>query len=153
MRKRPGRGGALLAVSLLTVPIAACGDDDSAAPPLSAAQLVEQAEAVCADVNDVISVAAGQAFGAGEPTPEQAEDFFNVVVTETTRAHAALSALSAPDELATEWEALLDELAEVNDALETGGARAFSDSEDDPFAGVDERFAALDMPTCADDGE
>ena len=58
-----------MASIVLTVAMSACGEDDDDAAAVQSFR--DRANGVCAEAGVAIGAAVGEAFQAGEPTPEQ----------------------------------------------------------------------------------
>ncbi len=80
----PRRAGPLILASIaLTVLVSACGEDGDDAAAVQSFR--DQANGVCAEAGVAIGAAIGEAFQAGEPTPEQLQAALDTVVTVSRR--------------------------------------------------------------------
>jgi hypothetical protein len=133
---------------------AACGDDDD---PLSEADFLETANAVCDDVSDDMDAAAEDAFGdrSGDPDPEEVAAFFEEdMIPLIQRQIDELDDLEPPAELEDEVDELIstaeEELEQMVDDIEDD-PEAFAANDDDPFARTNAMAADLGLTSCDGD--
>jgi hypothetical protein len=141
---------------------AACGGDDddsdaastttetTAGEALSQADFVEQANAICGDVNDQVS-----GLFTADPTQlseDEQADVVNQLVDITRDGADQLEALTPPEDIADDYADVLQAIRDDADVVEQQGADFFA-NEDDPFADVNTRFSDLGLDVCATDGD
>jgi hypothetical protein len=144
----------LLAGLLATGLIAAgCGGDDDdddggdGGEALSKEEFVAEANQVCQAGNAELDAAGNEAFGEGEPTPQEQEEF----VTETAVPNIQgqiddIRALGIPEGDEDEVNGFLDEAEAVIDEAEADPQTFF---QGDPFAEVNDDLTAYGLTTCA----
>jgi hypothetical protein len=163
----------LLIVALAAALIAAgCGDDDDdeATTPATTeeaatgatgatgaadvsperAELIEQADEICAEGDRQIDAEAQEVFGGSQQEPPAAEQ--EAFVTETVIPNIQnqldqLRELDPPEEDADEFNAILDEAQAALDELEQDPG-AFVGGGEDPFAEVNQRAREFGLQDC-----
>lgn len=167
---RPLRTG--IAVALLaSLALGACGDD---AEPLSKADFVEEADAICADhsaqVEGVMEEAWTTAEGLDENDPDDREALFTALAAAADDAEPimasqidALRALEPPTADRELIDGMLDDLeAAVADFVQTTGDAADGDElaaaritngSDDPFGDVNRQAREYGLTVCGMDDE
>lgn len=171
----PTRIPLILIIALATALIAAgCGGDDdedttttpteettatgetgatgAADVPPERAELVEEANAVCAEGNDDIDAAAQKQFGDSQQEPPAAEQeafFTDTVLPSVQDQIDEIRALEtdAPEEDVDELNGILDEAESVVDDLEQDPS-ALSEGAD-PFADVNQQLDEFGLTECA----
>ena len=155
--------GLLLAGGLAAGTVVACGDDD--AEPLTRAEYIEQADAICADtMQQIVPIFESVWSDIGSVDEESDQDFvfvrFDQAIDELMphldRQHEQISALVPPEEerelfeeLLADQQAAFDEFDELVDAAVAGdvSAREALDSSD-PIEDVDRRIRAEGFEVC-----
>jgi hypothetical protein len=126
------------------------GCTDSSAPTLTAAQLIEQGNAICAAGNERME-AAWQAESPDEmPSGAAAESVYDTVVVEVQGMVDGLRALQPPAELEADYTAMLAEADTAMTTLREAGAENFFAMEEDPFAKANEIAIRIGLNVCGE---
>ena len=145
------RSVAGLCVAALAVVVCGCGDDEER---LSSEEFLEQGNAICASVNDELD-AAFEALGDSQPSTDELVSLFADTVVPNVRAEIDdLRELNPPDELQEEARQLFDDADAAIDEIEQlieDDPEAFFESDEDPFADVNERATELGLVECGGD--
>lgn len=146
------RSIAVLCVAALAVAAAGCGDDDER---LSSEEFLEQGNAICANSNDELD-AAFEELGNDQPSTDEAVSLFEDTFVPTVRAQLDdLRELNPPEELEDESSQLFDDvdaaIGEIEQMIEDD-PEAFFESDENPFADVNERATELGLVECGGDG-
>ena len=104
----------------------------------------DKANGVCVEAGAAI----GEAFQAGEPTPEQLQSALDTVVTVSRSQFDDIEALDAPASIEDDVDAMLAEGRAATDVAEAQGV-AFFANEDDPWAKAGEMAADLGLDACS----
>jgi hypothetical protein len=167
----PRRIPLILIAALAAALIAGCGGDDDEEPTttpteeaatgatgatgaadvsLERAELIEQADEICAEGDRQIDAEAQEVFGGSQQEPPAAEQ--EAFVTETVIPNIQnqidqLRDLDPPEEDAEEFTAILDEAQSALDDLEQDPG-AFVGGGEDPFAEVNQRAREFGLRDC-----
>ena len=136
----------VVAISLVAVVgLTACGDD---AEPLTEEEFAEQGNALC----DEGSGAAEEIFTDldDEPTEEELDAAIGEFADEIDEQIDAIRDLDAPEEIAGDVDAALDQAADDVEGLREQGAAALESSED-PFAASRPLLNEVGLTSCAED--
>lgn len=128
---------------LLGTFVAACGDDDGA----TEAEFRQQASVIICEGDQEIGAAMGEAFGGGEPTPEQMTEALASIVSASRSQADSIGALAVPASLADEVEAMLEEWRSAVTVAEEQGL-GFFESDDDPWAETAAMAEDLGLESC-----
>lgn len=137
-----------LAIGMLA--LAACGGDSDSQEALPEAEFVETADGICAAAAEKIDEELTSIFENAESVADLSEENFATIADVAGGAYEGmLSELRdiAPEDKVDEWNSLLDDLETVTDQL-TEDPAEFLASEDNPFAGLDEKAADLGLEVC-----
>jgi hypothetical protein len=147
------RSVAGLCVAALAVVACGCGGDDE--EPLSSEEFLAQGNAICASVNDELD-AAFEALGDSEPSTDELVSLFADTLVPNIRAEIDdLRELNPPDELQDEARQLFDDADAAIDEIEQqieDDPEAFFESDEDPFADVNQRATAMGLVECGNEG-
>jgi hypothetical protein len=139
-------------VAALAVVAGGCGDDEE---QLSSEEFLEQGNAICASVNDELD-AVFEALGDSEPSTDELVSLFADTVVPNIRAEIDdLRELNPPDELQEEASQLFDDADAAIDEIEQmieDDPEAFVESDEDPFADINERATEMGLVECGDEG-
>jgi hypothetical protein len=155
MRRAGSRVAALAAVAVFV--FAGCsGDDDDGGGDVTEAEYQEAANKICADGSDELE-AAGEEASADLGADATAEDYANVIVNTALPLLREqiddLKALELPNENGEAYTDLYNDLEDAVDNLEQmakDDPEALLSLEEDPFADVGNRAAALGLADCGD---
>jgi hypothetical protein len=148
---RTHRLAALALFSLVAGAAVGCGEEEDR---LTAAELAEQGNAICADVSEEFEAAFADV-GDEEPTPEQMQAFAATAAEITGDAIARFEDLEPPEDLEQDWDDTLEAARAANAQLEEAGedadaAAALLSSEEDPFAEVNAGLEGVGITACSE---
>ncbi|MFN0091409.1 MAG: hypothetical protein ACKVWR_14260 [Acidimicrobiales bacterium] len=143
IRTRALLGSAALPLALAT---AACGEDR-----LSRSEFIEQANGVCVQNSAHIASLFAQASAGGEPGPQEMQTALDGTVRASRAAIEALRQLEEPAELSADVDRLLTEATEATDTMQSQGL-AYFDSDDNPWAPMNDAARAIGLDACVNDG-
>lgn len=143
---RPLVAAAILAAGTV---LAACGGDDEAtADTLTAAEFIEQANALCTTESQAIGEVIGPLFSGGAPSPEDQQAALDKVVALSRGLATDIGALAEPSSLTADVDALVHNLdSGTDEAAEQTGADFFG-SDDDPWAEATVLAKDLGLDAC-----
>jgi hypothetical protein len=145
----------LAALALLALPAGAavgCGDEEDR---LTAAELAEQGNGICEDVDEEFEAAFAEV-GDEEPTPDQMQEFAATAAQITGDAIARFEDLEPPEDLEQDWNDTLEAARAAHAQLEDAGespeaAAALFSSEEDPFDEVNAGLEGVGITACSDE--
>jgi hypothetical protein len=141
--------------ALLLVGAAACGGDDDG-DALSQEEFVRQGNAICAEGNETLDAAIEEAFGdlqeGEEPSADEiAEVFQESGIPSIQKQIDDLGDLEPPENMSDDVDQLLDDAQAALDDLEEqieDDPNAFLNSDEDPFADVNQQAGELGLTEC-----
>jgi hypothetical protein len=145
---------AALALSAVALLAAGCGGDDEApdttvGTPLSKADFIAQADAICAEGSDTIDAAAAEEFGTSRPSPEEGAAFVEDVVIPTLEDEAnQIDELGPPNGDVDDVEALVEGLRGAIEEVEDNPEGILDGSARSTFADVNELAADYGLKEC-----
>lgn len=143
-----------IAIVIGTITVTACGSDSSA---LSADEFRTEANKICdegAERLEELGQDLADSFEGDEaPSEEAISDAMTEILDEIEDQIADLRALEGPDDLESDVNDVLDDaisaLDDLRDQLEEDPMSVL-ESEEDPFADVNERLTELDLEKCGE---
>jgi hypothetical protein len=115
------------------------------------AELIEEADAICAEGDKEIDAVAEETFANGEPSAADQEAFIeDTVVPNIQDQLDQLSELDPPAEDAEEFQSIIDNAQSALDEL-ANDPSALSGQGDDPFADVNEQAQEFGLRACGGD--
>ena len=144
---------AAVALAVIGLAVAGCGDDDKEA--LTEEAFLEQGNAICAAGNERIDAQFEEQFPTEESfqDEEALADFKDVLEDDIDGQIDDLRDLEPPEELADDVEAMLDTADAALEDVRAQSIEDFTNEEVDPFAEVNELAGEIGLTECADDGE
>lgn len=150
----------LALVAILLATFVSCGGDDGdedeagstegqveeADTALSEEEFLAQGNKICADGTKEINAAAKE-LPPGPPKGEEAQAFFDTLVSSIQGQIDALGELEPPEDLAADVDALLQDAQAALDEIEDAGLEIFQ-REEDPFTEVNKDAKALGLTKC-----
>jgi hypothetical protein len=160
----------LLAVTAIgaTFVVAGCGGDDETTSTsstttagasgatgatgvaLTAREFVDQANEICLKGNKETDAAAEQVFTGGQPTEAQLDQFASLALPSIEAQINAISALTPPEEIASDVTTFLDDARAAVDKVKADPSLlAATSGADDPFNDVTVQAKALGLDECS----
>jgi hypothetical protein len=148
MRSRTALAALACAAAVAVTGLAGCGGDDDGSAALSRDEFVTQANAICAAGNAKIEAAVPEN-ATGPPSGDAGERFYETIVDETQGTVDGIAALEPPDEITSEVDAMVAAAREVLTEMRATPADEFFQTNEDPFAEVNEVASSLGLDDCA----
>lgn len=147
------RIAACAAAAAIGVGVAGCGGGDSSSTSTAASitkeEFVTQANQICADGNETIDAAVGDAFSGGQPSQEETEQFVTGSVIPAIQAQVdGLRALGAPEGDEEQVDAILDAADQGIEEAQADPA-SFIAGGGDPFVEANQLAADYGLTECA----
>jgi hypothetical protein len=148
---RTRRLAALPLLAILAGAAVGCSDEEDR---LTAAELAEQGNAICEDVNEEFDAAFADV-GDEEPTPEQIQEFAATAAEITGDAIGRFEDLEPPEDVEQEWDDTLEAAraaqAQLEDASESPeAAEELFATEEDPFDEVNAGLESVGITACSE---
>ena len=119
--------------------------------PPERAELIEEADAICAEGDEEIDAEAQETFANGEPSAAEQEAFVEETVVPSIQEQLdGLSELEPPEADAEEFQSIIDNAQSALDELEEN-PDVLGSGEDDPFADVNEQAKEFGLTKCGGD--
>jgi hypothetical protein len=146
---------AALAIGAVALLAAGCGGDDEEAAdttvgmPLSKADFIAQADAICADGEAAINQAAAEEFGTAQPSPEEGAAFVDDVVIPTLEDEAnQIDELGPPNGDVEDVEEIVAGLRGAIEEVEDNPEGVLDGSAESAFADVNELAGDYGLKEC-----
>jgi hypothetical protein len=146
MRPRTALGALACAAAVAVAGTAGCGGDDDSA--LTRDEFVTQANAICAAGNAKIEAAVPES-SSGPPSGDAGARFYETIVDETQGTVDGIAALEPPDEMKADVDAMVAAAREVVSEMRATPADTFFQTNEDPFAEVNQVASSLGLDDCA----
>jgi hypothetical protein len=138
-------------VAVAGLALAGCGGDEDR---LTSAEFKTQANKICSDGSEELDTAAEERFGDlgddEQPSESQLESFFEDDFRPNVEQQLDdLSELAPPEDVADDFEAVIEEAKEILADLNVDDLQA----EEDPFEEINSRLDRLGLQECGSGGE
>ena len=156
----------VILAALGALAVAGCGGDDDTTTDTTGAtgatgvsgtaltqdEWVKQADAICAAGDKEINAAGQEAFGNGQPSQDEIEQFANDTLIPNVQSQLdAIRALTPPEEIADEVSSFLDDANAALDEIRDDPSLVAASGADDPFADVNAQAREFGLTECGSD--